>query len=97
MSSFHSNVHSLILRLHHPKAHTPLSITNVIVKAASDVSDQFAIENIEKVLYFSAETDHILELIESESSVLSIRGPRRAWATAELDNSRLLAQVLNFL
>lgn len=79
------------LSLHHPKAHTPLTLTNVDVKEIG--SDNIAMEDVDIQLYFSAEPEHILEVIGSEPCVLNIKGPRNLFTTAELNNGALLAQV----
>lgn len=52
---------------------------------------KIANEHIE--LYFTADAQHINDLIESEPCVLTVKGPRGALATAEIDNAVLLAQV----
>lgn len=79
------------LSLHHPKAHTPLTLTNVDVKEIG--SDNVAMADVEIQLYFSAEPEHIAEVIGSEPCVLNVKGPRNVFATAELNNDALLAQV----
>lgn len=77
------------LSLHHPKAHTPLTLTNVTVREIS----KNTFRNIELVLYFSAEVIGIRSIIESEPCVLHIKGPHGFVATAELDNGTLLDQI----
>lgn len=52
---------------------------------------KIANEHIE--LYFTTNAEHINDLIESEPCVLTVKGPRGASATAEIDNATLLAEV----
>lgn len=77
------------LSLHHPKAHSPLTLTNVTVRENMDKP----FDNVQLVLYFSAYTTLIRGLIESEPCVLHIKGPHGFVATAELDNGTLLDQI----
>lgn len=77
------------LSVHHPKAHTPITLTNVTVR---DVPEK-PFDNIELVLYFSAEINGIRSMIESEPCVLHIKGPHGFIATAEVDNGTLLDQI----
>lgn len=76
----------IVCSLHHSKAHNPLARLNISLK-----NPKIANEHIE--LYFTADAQHINELIESEPCVLTVKGPRGALATAEIDNATLLAQV----
>lgn len=79
------------LSWHHPKAHTPLIISNVTLREIT----HNAFDNTELVLYFSAEVDGIRSVIESEPCVLHIKGPHGFIASAELDNGTLLDQIDN--
>lgn len=80
------------MSLHHPKAHTPLTLLNIDIRELPEFAENI-FEDIEIALYFSASSESIEKLIESEPCVLNIKGPHGAFATAELDNEVLLAQV----
>lgn len=77
--------------LNHPKAHTPISLVNVSVRASED-SSTTTIDNVSVELLFSCDPAGIRGVIASEPCVLSIKGPHAMIATAELDNATLLAQ-----
>lgn len=79
------------LSLHHPKAHTPITLINITL-VPPKCNGKVSIENVEIVLYFSAEVQYVHDIIASEPCQLQIRGPRGAYATAEIDNVSLLAQ-----
>lgn len=72
--------------LHHPKAHTPVALVNILVRGTT------TIDNVSIELLFSFEPTGIRAVIASEPCVLNIKGPHAMFATAELDNATLLAQ-----
>lgn len=86
--------------LHHPKAHTPVALVNISVRAhaqdataaTSCAGTTTTIDNVSVELLFSFESTGIRTVIASEPCVLNIKGPHAMFATAELDNATLLAQ-----
>lgn len=78
--------------LSHSEADSKLAIRNFDVKEVS--SDLVELDNLPITLRFSTEKSRLVELINSKSCLLTLKGPRGFRAVAELDNENILSQVL---
>lgn len=79
--------------LQHENADNPLNIRNIEI---SDLNvDRICFEDLDLSLSFSTNADQLIALIQSRTSLLSLKGPKGVHAVAELDNTNLLAQEKN--
>lgn len=77
------------ISFHNSKADTPFTVINIQVTEINvDIID---FNELKLSLFFSAVSDELTEIINSEPCTISINGPKGVSLKAELDNENLLA------